>query len=477
MAPNQDKKARNHICTDNGTSRQLPNQGIPLWKKICQLYLAYTNPFGSIANGIREVGDIFALDVAFELYVVVCNPRILSMLNKDVAWNLTGQMRIATEDTHPTRHVTGDFLLLTEGYYHKYFRNFERKQFTREGIDGYIKVLTKNLEEVSGKWQPSQRVDFQAASYEISFHSISRGLFGVSLGNDELTRYTLARTKVLRLSRLYMLLGPIATSPFSPFAIGYRRISKKSRDDILAGVTNAKRCPLASGLVHEFKNSEAKKIDYAFGESKIINEMTGYLAASESVASTVCWAIRILLARPDLIDKIREEANLFIDLGQDLSIQYQELLYTRSIVLETLRMYPPFPMIRMLTIEEMVFNGFAIPPKVWLMVPIFNIHRDPRWFKDPQLFLPERWASNTWGVDQSMSFIPFGLGHHRCIAWELAIAEISIQIAYLFHRYEVQSASPLKPYPIAEIPYAVDGINLKLKDKLFLILSRREPVR
>jgi cytochrome P450 len=455
------------------TRRYLPNQQIPLWKKLYQIYLAFSNPFDSISAGMGALGDIIALDLGLELYVAVCNPSILSILNKDASWNFTGKAPAATVDAHPMRQASGDFILLTEGYYHKHFRGQEMKEFTQSKINDYIKVFTENLEKLEETWQINERIDYGSELYGITFHSLCKGLFGIRLSPNEMSKYQMVRKKALSLSKLHMLLGSLATSQISPFAIGFHQALNGIRTDVQKSIEKAEGCPFATGPLDEETNTQNENSSGKFGKNKIVDEILGYVAASESTSITACWAIRILLTRPCLVEKIRKEADEVIGKRDAACIRHRDLRFTRQVVLETLRLYPPFPIIRTLTIEELIIDGFMIPPKTWILVPIFNIHRDPRWFENPLEFIPERWNDNPYGVDPTMSFIPFGFGHHRCIAWELAIAELSVQIAYLFHRYDVESASSMKTRPVGEIPYRIDGINLRPKDALLLSLSAR----
>ena len=465
---------RAKTTVSGNTRRFLPNQRIPLWKKLYQIYMACTNPFDSISAGMRAMGDIIALDLGLELYVVVCNPRILSILSKDISWNFTNKMCVATGNTHPIKQASGDFILFTAGQYHKHFRDQEKKAFTQSKIDGYIEVLAENLEKMEERWRIGKRIDYGTDLYGITIHSLCKCLFGIRLSPDEMSRSRLLMKKGLSLSKLHMLLGPLATSPISPFAIGYHREAKGVRTDVQRGIEKAEGCPFGAGLFKEVTNSQKGNSSGKFGKTKIVDEILGYLAASEAISTAACWAIRILLTCPSLVENIREEADEVIGRRHGPGIRYRDLRFTRQVVLETLRLYPPFPVFRMLTIEELAIDEFLIPPKTWILVPIFNIHRDSRWFKNPLEFMPERWNGNTYGTDQSMSFIPFGLGHHRCIGWELGMAELSVQIAYLFHRYDVESASPLETCPVAEIPYTLDGLSLRPKDPLLLSLSGRE---
>jgi cytochrome P450 len=457
----------------NQQYQQLPNQRIPPWAKLRVLYQACTDPHGSISRGIRDLGDFYAFDLGKCSYVVIANPQTLSLLFKDLGWNLATQMNVALRDSEPRKMAVPGFLQLTDGPYHSYFRHLGAKQFTQQRIHNYMELWDCQFRELSRNWCASNQIDYAASSYEMTFQSVCRGILGIKMSRDDMARFLKFRRRGSRLVRLYGLFGSTLTSPFSPLVIGYRLILQELKCIIRGAVAASGSCPISSGLIPDFVKHKVNQSGHMFGVSKIVDEALGYLAASESIAGTATWAVRILLDRPDIVKNIRNETATVIATSKTKSLGYGDLAYTRCVILETLRMYPAFPAISRSAIEEMTVNGFVIPQKCTIVVPIFNIHRDPRWFKEPNCFSPERWSSNTSGADQSCSFIPFGLDHHRCIGWEVALAEITMQIACLFHYYDVTSAVPLRPSLVSEIPYVMDGLSLRLKEKLYLNLSQR----
>jgi cytochrome P450 len=116
-----------------------------------------------------------------------------------------------------------------------------------------------------------------------------------------------------------------------------------------------------------------------------------------------------------------ERAPTFADLG--------ELRYTDLVVKETMRLFPPAPEIGRLATEEVVLGDLTIPAGSIVVIPIHVVHRDPRWFDEPDAFRPERFAdTSAW---PKFAYLPFGGGPRVCIGNAFAQMEATLLLATL----------------------------------------------
>ncbi|KAK7390167.1 hypothetical protein VNO78_25466 [Psophocarpus tetragonolobus] len=167
--------------------------------------------------------------------------------------------------------------------------------------------------------------------------------------------------------------------------------------------------------------------------------MNMLVAATDTTAASTVWAMTALLKNPRVMKIVQEEIrNLggkkeFLD-EDDI----QKFPYFKAVKKETLRMYPPAPLLAPReTNEACIIDGYEIPAKTIVYVNAWAIHRDPKAWKDPDEFLPERFLDNNIdfrGLD--FDFIPFGAGRRICPGMPMAIASMDLILANLLNSFD-----------------------------------------
>lgn len=186
-----------------------------------------------------------------------------------------------------------------------------------------------------------------------------------------------------------------------------------------------------------------------------------FLAGHETSASALSWALYLLALYPDIQDRAAAEARLLSDQGAfaDLS----KLRLTRDVFRETLRLYPPVPMmVRENRLAER-FRARSIAPGAQLVISPWHLHRHERLWQDPDAFDPDRWTSEDAKVSARDAYLPFSAGPRVCTGAGFAMIEGVVLLALLLrrHRFELVDGPP--PVPVAHLTVrARDGIRLRV---------------
>lgn len=453
--------------------KQLPT---PPWSAIETLgRLIFNNdPLKLIEDANLIAGDLFRLDFLFWSACIIRDPEVIKELGKHYHWNIIVKNPVSKESTTPVQQSAGDFNLLSDGYFHKHYRDTLARQFTRERIDSYIDILVSMYLDSAGRWTEEGPVDIANDITKVIVSVIFGGMHGFQFTAEEYQYIRLTLAKVAKLQKSWLLFGRLSTSVFNPNAIGYRRMTNRVRQILDNRAEEVRRCPFSTSYIHDFMQRELNNRNSAIdiGRKKIIDDMFGLLVAGvETVASTLMWSIRILLDRPDIISRIRKEANGVLSNGGDIRRDYDQLQFARSVFLETLRLYPVFPVLPRITVEEMAIRGYRVPAKSWIFIPVYTIHRDERWYSKPHEYNPDRWLNNTWGQDADFRYIPFGFDTHRCAGWELALIEGSVVLALFYSQFDVQSLHKLPDYTASSIPSRY-SYTLAIRDQPDYMLKR-----
>ena len=161
------------------------------------------------------------------------------------------------------------------------------------------------------------------------------------------------------------------------------------------------------------------------------------MAGVDTVDFTTEWAMTFLLNHPERLERVKAEIDR--EVGHERLVQESDLpklRYLRCVVNETLRLYPPAPLLLPhAPSEDCTIGGYEIPRGTIVMVNVWAIHRDPKLWEDPESFKPERFEGlNNEGEKQG--FIPFGIGRRACPGNHMAMRRVMLALAALIQCFE-----------------------------------------
>ncbi|KAF2295136.1 hypothetical protein GH714_031656 [Hevea brasiliensis] len=183
------------------------------------------------------------------------------------------------------------------------------------------------------------------------------------------------------------------------------------------------------------------------------------LAGSDTTMVTLTWALSLLLNNPHVLKKAQDELDLHIGKDRHLDeTDIKKLIYLQAIVKETLRLYPPSPLIGLHAAMEdcTLSTGYQVSAGTRLMVNAWKIQRDERVWSNPDEFLPERFlCTNHKETDlkgQNFELIPFGSGRRSCPGISLALQVVHFTLASFLHCFEVAKPLPSEDVDMSESP-------------------------
>ncbi|ESR49135.1 hypothetical protein CICLE_v10031217mg [Citrus x clementina] len=174
--------------------------------------------------------------------------------------------------------------------------------------------------------------------------------------------------------------------------------------------------------------------------------LTLIVAATDTTAVTLTWAIALLLNNPDVLKKAQDE--LDIQVGTERQVNESDmrnLVYLQAIIKETMRLYPAGPLLLPHeSIEECIVNGYLVPAGTQLFVNAWKIQRDPCVWEEPCQFQPERFLTRHKDIDvggQDFELIPFGSGRRMCPAVSFGLQVMQLMLASLVHGFDFTTPS------------------------------------
>ncbi|KAI1288498.1 Cytochrome P450 3A4 [Halotydeus destructor] len=170
----------------------------------------------------------------------------------------------------------------------------------------------------------------------------------------------------------------------------------------------------------------------------VANSVLFFEAGFETTSTLLAFVTHVLVNHQDIQDKVREEINELFD--RERTFDYNtvtELKYMDCVMNETMRVYPPVTMfVSRMAAENYRYKDVTIPKGAGVVVPVYQIHHDPRYWPEPEKFDPERFAH---GKVNPITWQPFGTGPRNCIGMRFAILEAKLCLARLLHSVKLVS--------------------------------------
>jgi len=197
--------------------------------------------------------------------------------------------------------------------------------------------------------------------------------------------------------------------------------------------------------------------------------LTVMLAGHETTANGLSFALWMLAKHPEAQEEVHREAVRVLGARQPDATDFPRLRYAYMAFAETMRLFPPvWVTARSCGPSPYDFRGFRIPPGSILIAPQIVVHRDPRFWPDPEKFDPLRFDDEAKSSRPKFAYYPFGAGSRQCIGEGLAWMEGVFVLATIFRNWKVRPA-PDAPETLPMSPM----ISLRPKRGVPLVIERR----
>jgi cytochrome P450 len=181
--------------------------------------------------------------------------------------------------------------------------------------------------------------------------------------------------------------------------------------------------------------------------------MTLFLAGHETTAQMLAWTWCALSQNPAAEARLHEELRDVLGGRPMEAADFARLPYLQAVMNEVLRLYPPAYIMARETIEPCAIGGYEIRPGTTIIFSQWIMHRDARYYDDPQAFRPERWLDGLAQRLPAGAYFPFGDGPRRCIGQGFALMEAAVVIGTIAQRFRLQlvPGHPVVPEPLVTL--------------------------
>jgi cytochrome P450 len=183
-----------------------------------------------------------------------------------------------------------------------------------------------------------------------------------------------------------------------------------------------------------------------FDRQQAIDELKQYLwAGTETTALTLAWAMYETARNPDAAERIRQEGEQVYGDRQPTAADYGSLVYTRAVIQETMRLYPPIWGLMREATKADTIGGKDIIPGDRVMLFAYGAHHSAKYWDAPESFKPERFMGDAAKKRKPYTYIPFGGGKRSCIGGAMSQVENTLALSILLRRFRLEPMATEHP--------------------------------
>jgi cytochrome P450 len=338
------------------------------------------------------------------------------------------------------RWVMGQGLITSEGDLWRRDRRIVSPLFTRKRIASYVGEMQVAAQRVTATWPPDGgEVDLDRAGRHFALDVLGRVVFGTDV--EPVADMLAATIPVLSEFAARRALSVVRVPASWPLP-SYRNADRLRQqlfglvDDLVA----RRRAGALDGadLLTLLLTARDPETGEALDDRAVRDQaLTFLIAGHETTASTLAFTLHLLARHPDVQQRVREEAaSAPADVGADA------LPFTGQVVDEALRLYPSGHTIVRRVSEPTTLGGYEEPVGRIVAVSVWGVHHNPDVWSDPYRFYPDRFASAP--VDR-YAHLPFGGGPRGCIGQQLALTELTVAVATVVQRYQLDAPADVEP--------------------------------
>ncbi|WFU24925.1 cytochrome P450 [Bradyrhizobium sp. CB1717] len=351
------------------------------------------------------------------------------------------------------RPVLGEGLLIAEGHSWTFQRRTLAPAFTPRATANLVPHMTAVLDETIAKLDArvSELVDLREIMQRMTLEIAGRTMFSFGMDRHGATLRNFVMEYGERLGRAYFLDMLLPVSWPTPMDRARARFRKRWTEFVSMLIAERRKMGKKDGapprdlfdLMDEARDPETGK---GFSDAQLIDEVaTMILAGHETTATALFWALYLLALDPETQEEVASETRgEHLDSMADIDRQK----FTRAVIEETMRLYPPAFLVARAAREKDNAAGVEIGKGDIIMIAPWLLHRHEKLWDQPNAFIPKRFMSTE--APDRFAYLPFGAGPRVCIGAPFAQAESVLALARLTGAFRVELAdqTPVIPHGV-----------------------------
>ncbi|MBM4070404.1 MAG: cytochrome P450 [Planctomycetes bacterium] len=395
------------------------------------------SPMQFVTEVARQYGDFSFVRFGWVRFYMVNRPELIRevLVTKLKSFHKLGRIM------RSLRKIEGNGLVVAEGEPWKRHRPVVQVAFHNRHMGRFAQVMVEHTRRRIDCWKPGVSFDLAEEMNQLALEIVADVVFNVDWADraEQLRDAVHVAREAMQREIANLILSP-EWVPW-PWRLKQRK-ALRTIDDLIWSLIRDRR---ASGVIKEDMLSLMLAAAADVGDGPPISDLeirdeaaTLFVAGHDTTSAALAWFWYLMARNPDKEKRVRDEVDAVLQGRAAGYADAARLPYTEMAVRESMRLYPAAGFLfGREAIEDTEIGGYPIKRGSWLFIAPYVVHRDPKYFKDPEAFDPERFAPGRVDEIPSYAYIPFGGGPRICIGNNFAITEIVLVAATVLQRFQL----------------------------------------
>jgi len=409
------------------------------------------NPVQILSTYNEQFGDTFRFYLGgIKEAIVTIDPAVIQHVLKTNAENY----KKSEIQVKRMGHFLGKGLLTTHGEPWRVQRRLIQRGFERKQLEILSSILQGSLAESLREFDRQVSlgpVDIYPQLMKMTFAMVAKSLFGARLKEQDidLVSHTISTVQEFIVRQT---IQPYLNPWFAVSGDLRRHEEMRVRADniLLEYIRTRRHQEPGHDLLQILMDARYSDGEGMSDELVLSESMQLLVAGHETSSNGLSWLLYLLSTHPETLDRVRQE--IYAVLG-DAPLTFgdvQKFEFTSQVIMEALRLYPPFWMIDRMAVADDQVGDIAIPQGSMVIVYVHGAHHAKRSWPDPERFDPERFSKANEKLHAPFTHLPFGGGPRGCIGGNYAMLQILMILSELLRKYDLQltPGQTIEPRPM-----------------------------
>jgi cytochrome P450 len=410
----------------------------------------------------REYGDVVPVRLGPRRGLLIYHPdaieEVLVARNRDFT---------RSPGTLLLRRLLGDGLFVSDGDFWLRQRRLMQPAFHRQRVAAYGEIMAAHAERRAAGWHDGSVLDVHEEMIALTRAIVAKTLFDADV-SDEARAVGDASEIVMQYfgERLGSLLQLLPRWVPTPANVRVRRAIRRLDTVVYRMIADRRRSPEDRGdLLSILLRAQDADDGSRMTDRQLRDEvMTLFLAGHETTAVALSWTWYLLAQHPEVDTRLADTLRVALGGRPPTVADLPALRYAEMVVMESMRLYPPAYGIARQANRVTEVAGVPIAARDIVLVPTWVVHRDARWFDQPETFRPERWEGDAARHLPRFAYFPFGGGPRQCIGTTFATMEAILILAAITQRFRLTLVPGQRVVPVPYITLRPEpGIRMRLE--------------
>ncbi|MGQ7946324.1 cytochrome P450 [Flavobacterium sp. WC2509] len=398
------------------------------------------NPIPFHKKYFEKLGDTFSVKIGRTKHLILSRDNEVAqyILQK----NHKNYYKSNLQTVYLSKYL-GKGLLTSDGDFWLKQRRLIQPAFHKQKMNELVVNMEQIIVSELNNLAEEETVDLFPVMSQLAFNVVAKSLFHLSIAEEKLHRmkfiieevqnFLIKEIRLPHKSWWFFLSGQVKkhfqlsleNNNIIQGIIDRRVISKEKSNDLLQFLMDTRYEDTGEGM------SVTQLID----EIKIL-----FIAGHETTANALTFTLYLLAKHPDIQQKVWQEISEIESQTNDTVEQLQKMTYINAVLNESMRLYPPAWIIDRQNVVDDTIASYHVKKQTLIGVSFYELHRNPKYWKDPEKFNPERFLGEQKKYSMQY-FYPFGGGPRMCIGTGFAIYEMCLTVFKIVKKYKIKPVS------------------------------------